>query len=250
MKRVTIVLAFVLSVLLIPTQGSASNGQFPQGHGYSTYYESYQGPGYEVTVYVDETFAPAKGTPLLVGKTWIEGTEPNFVSKPLCPTSPEQAQWWWGDRSRMDLSGAWRALQEGDRTAWVRHTDVPELLVARFGILQVHDGFLIGGESRYKRDVTARCISPITGNFEVGGQPQPDTICFTDVNTFSSVVGGYSSNWERFAFNGWKFNPHAGQVATLRAPDRGFIDAPGGRVYSGQHVQVNTTVTLWCEDLG
>lgn len=232
---------------------TANGGQVPPGHTYVTYYVTEQGPGYESTVYVDESFPDAKGVPLLVAKSWIRGFDPLFQGKPFCPMSQDEAQHWWGDRD-LDLAVHWSYSESGGDKRWT-YNGPKQRLTARFGIMNVDQGDLIGGEFAARSSATVRCISPITGNAQVvppppdvntDGNQEPTNNCPKNTDEVSAVFDGYlpASSFTGphsdggFVYNGKKVSFNVAPGITIVSPDGTFT--------AGQKVPETTVFTFYC----
>jgi hypothetical protein len=196
------------------------------------------GASFELTNYVDETFPPAKGQPLQVVKTWLVGSDPIFKSRPLLPASPQEAQYWWGDRSRPDLAQYWHSAENH---AWV-YDGPQQMITARFGVVNVDKGDLIGGEARLRPQATAWPVSPITGNIEVKGPPPPDA---TTSNPSNGSTQPAASGCPTFA--GIQTTPTSDGGCLFKSPDgsgRTDMVPNGWKAYDGTFHPAGMTMTV------
>lgn len=228
-------------------ESRAAGGQVPPGHSYETYVEGISTPWYEFKVYIDETYRD-DGIPLLVGKTWVAGAEEQFRGVPLFLSSKEEAQHWWGDRSRMDLSQHWSFHDSGGDHRWV-YNGPEQTIIARFGIVNVEGGDLIGGELATRNSATARTISPITGDVHVNPPPsdvnQETGNC---PNTPEEVSQVFNGHFPPSSFNGPVEDGgfvYSGDPVSFTVTEGVTVVSPHGTFTSGQTVSETNTFTIY-----
>ncbi len=227
----------------------------PLGHsGYITYTQKFEcvgDPYCDFEIYIDEVWQtykhpenpkiPVNGHPLLVGKTQVAGQPPVYKSEDICPNDAASASFWWnGDRSKTQyLSNYWHFDGSNNDPKWIFNAPQPELITARFGVIQVEGGDLQGGESAVRQQATARCISPLWDNTHTWIRPAPADATMNGSSSSTSSCPQFAGvNTSPTSDGGCLFSSPDGQTKTGQVPQGwwAWFGSPAARHNSGETI--------------